>query len=99
MTDQISPITIRILGKEYRIVCNEDEQDQLLASAHYLDRKMREIRDTGRVIGTERIAIMAALHIAHELTLAQNENNFLTAKLADHITHIQGKIDSALDSN
>jgi len=59
-------ITISLLGREFRVGCPEGEEKQLLASVDYLNRKMREVRDTGKVVGNERIAIMAALNIAHE---------------------------------
>jgi cell division protein ZapA len=59
-----NPVTVHILDKEYRILCQDGEQDDLLASARYLDMKMREIRATGKVIGSDRIAVMAALNIA-----------------------------------
>lgn len=59
-------ITISLLGREFRVACPEGEEKQLLASVDYLNRKMKEVRDTGKVVGNERIAIMAALNIAHE---------------------------------
>ena len=59
-------ITISLLGREFRVGCPEGEEKQLLASVDYLNRKMKEVRDTGKVVGNERIAIMAALNIAHE---------------------------------
>ncbi len=62
---QIS-LDVAIMGREFRVSCPEDEREGLLAAVSYLDRKMREIRDTGKVIGLERIAIMAALNITHD---------------------------------
>jgi cell division protein ZapA len=59
-------VTISLLGREFRVACPEGEQKQLMASVDYLNRKMKEVRDTGKVVGNERIAIMAALNIAHE---------------------------------
>jgi len=67
---QIS-LDVAIMGREFRISCPEDEREGLLAAVSYLDRKMREIRDTGKVIGLERIAIMAALNITHDYLAAQ----------------------------
>lgn len=67
MSETIPLIKVQILGKEYPVSCPQDEQHELLLAARYLDDKTREIRDTGRIIGTERIAVMAALNIAHEL--------------------------------
>src|SRR5215475_10094843 len=60
-------IEVTVLERKLRIACKEDEQQDLLKAVQYLDTKMREIRDTGKVIGGERIAILAALNIAHEL--------------------------------
>jgi len=60
-------VTISLLGREFRVGCPEGEQKQLMASVEFLNRKMKEVRDTGKVVGNERIAIMAALNIAHEM--------------------------------
>jgi cell division protein ZapA len=59
-------LNINLLGREFRVGCPEGEEKQLLASVDYLNRKLKEVRDTGKVVGNERIAIMAALNIAHE---------------------------------
>jgi cell division protein ZapA len=59
-------LAIQILGREYRVACPEGEEKQLQASVEYLNRRMKELRDTGRITGNERIATMAALNIAHE---------------------------------
>lgn len=60
-------VTISLLGREFRVGCPEGEERQLQASVDYLNRKLKEVRDTAKVVGNERIAIMAALNIAHEL--------------------------------
>ena len=57
---------IQILGRDFRVACPEGEEKQLLASVEFVNRRMKELRDTGKVTGNERIAIMAALNIAHE---------------------------------
>jgi cell division protein ZapA len=59
-------IAINLMGREFRVGCPEGEEKQLMASVDYLNRKLKEVRDTGKVVGNERIAIMAALNIAHE---------------------------------
>ena len=59
-------LTINLLGREFRVACPEGEEAALLASVEYVNRKMREVRDTGKVAGNERIALLAALNIAHE---------------------------------
>jgi len=102
MTDKSSDgITIHILDKEYQIACDEDERHDLQRSAEYLDKKMREIRDSGKIIGTDRIAVMAALNISHELLTQDGNSSISTSKKADvsantRIQSIQEKIDEAL---
>jgi cell division protein ZapA len=71
MSESFPPVKVHILGKEYPVTCPADEEHELLIASRYLDEKMREIRDNGRIIGTERIAVMAALNIAHELLQAR----------------------------
>jgi cell division protein ZapA len=66
-TREKGAVTISLLGREFRVGCPEGEEKQLAASVDYLNRKLKEVRDTGKVVGNERIAIMAALNIAHEL--------------------------------
>jgi len=60
-------ITVSILGREYRVACRPEERNELLACAHYVDQKMTAIRDAGKVLATDRVAVMAALQIAQEL--------------------------------
>ena len=63
-------LDVAIMGREFRVACPEEEREGLLQAVSYLDRKMREIRDGGKVIGLERIAIMAALNITHDFLAA-----------------------------
>ncbi len=91
------PVSVIILDKEYRIACAEDERETLLQTSQFLDRKMREIRDSGKVIGTDRIAVMAALNLAHELLLQQSQSASGNEQLNQRLQSIQQKIDSALD--
>ena len=100
MTDKSSDgITIHILDKEYMISCSEEERHDLQRSADYLDTKMREIRDSGKIIGSDRIAVMAALNISHEL-LTQDGSSESTVNpnttVGTRIRSIQEKIDDAL---
>ena len=67
MSREAPGIDVTILGRQFRVACTDDEKQQLLKAVGYLDGKMREIRDSGKVIGVERVAIMAALNMAHEL--------------------------------
>ncbi|MCK4864493.1 MAG: cell division protein ZapA [Gammaproteobacteria bacterium] len=99
MTDKSADgITIHILDKEYMIACTEDERHDLQRSADYLDTKMREIRDSGKIIGTDRIAVMAALNISHELLTRDGATTpaATDASVGTRIRSIQEKIDDAL---
>lgn len=98
MTDEITPVEIKILGKEYRIACTPAERSDLLESARQLDEKMREVRDTGRVVGQDRIAVMAALNIAHELTLARKDQSSTSPEIDEQLIKLQSKIDETLNS-
>jgi len=98
MSEMNPPIKVQILGKEYPISCPEDQQHDLLVAARYLDEKMRQIRGTGRVIGTERIAVMAALNIAHELLQAQQQNKVLSQDLRERFSSLHERLDAALDT-
>ncbi len=62
-----SSVTVHILDKEYSIMCPQEERTNLVSAARYLDTKMREIRSSGQVLGADRIAVMAALNITHDL--------------------------------
>ncbi|GAB2510055.1 cell division protein ZapA [Microbulbifer agarilyticus] len=70
-TNQSATVAVTILDKEYRVACSEEEQAGLQASAKLLNERMAKIRNSGSVIGAERIAVMAALNIAHELLQAK----------------------------
>ena len=91
-----SGITVHILDKEYLVACPEDEKHDLMRAADYLDRKMREIRDAGKIIGSDRIAVMAALNISHELLTQGEGSNLLDGSFATRLKGIQDKIEDAL---
>lgn len=96
MSTDAKPITIRIMDKEYLISCPEQERDQLYNAADMINNKMEQIKQAGSVIGSERIAVMAALNIAHELLDYRDKNEVYTSRLDDTIRRLQGKIHNAL---
>jgi cell division protein ZapA len=96
MSSNALPINITILDKEYRIACPSGEQSSLLASAEYLDNRMREIRENGKVIGSEKIAVLAALNIAHELLNSGRLNGDLNKTLTPRLKNLQNKVNEAL---
>ena len=88
-------LSITILDKEYRVACPPGEQESLQASASELNRKLTEIRAKGAVIGTERIAIMAALNLCHEM-LTGRAMQVEHAELNTRIDSLSDKIDSSM---
>ena len=88
-------LSITILDKEYRVACPAGEQDSLRASAQELNKKLNEIKNKGAVIGTERIAIMVALNLCHEL-LNGKAMQAEHAELNDRIDSLSEKIDSSM---
>ena len=97
MNQDPKPVSIIILDKEYLISCTDDERDQLHIAAKYLSEKLQELKNTGRVIGTERIAVMTALNIASELLSCKSENNDYTDTIDTTIRRLHNKIEVALD--
>jgi len=98
MANEPSPVTVNILGKDYRVSCPAEERDGLLQSAAFLDEKMREIRDRGRTTGSDNVAIMAALNITHELMQKQGLTEKVDSGLSARVKNLQGKIEAALSS-
>jgi cell division protein ZapA len=96
MTGDSKAIDIVIMGREFRIACAEGERDALLEAVAYLDGRMREIRDSGKVIGLERIAIMAALNIAHEYLRLKASPGFDMAEFRRRIGRMEAAIDAAI---
>ena len=89
-------LQISIMGREFRVACPEDEQKGLLEAVEYLNRKMHEIRDHGKVVGLERIAIMAALNIAHELLSTKVGGGFDIAEVKRRMSCMETVLDQAM---
>ena len=95
MKETSDGVSISILGKEFMVACPPHERESLLAAANLLDRKMREIQATGKVLGTERTAIIAALNLANEL-LDLRMHGGLSQDVHQKLKFLQSKIDAAL---
>ena len=96
MSNDPLAVTIQIMDKEYRIACPPEEQDALISAAHYLNDRIREIRDGGKVIGGDRIAVMAALNISHELLEHKKRRETYAQSMGSRIKVLQDKIESAI---
>jgi cell division protein ZapA len=93
---QSNTVTVHILDKDYCIACPPDERSNLENAARYLDGKMREIRSSGKVIGADRIAVMAALNITNDLLHKQQNLDQQTTSTRDHVRDLLERVDHAL---
>ena len=89
-------LEVTLLGREYKIACRPEEKAELLAAVGYLDGKMREIRDTSKVTGAEKIAVMAGLNIAHELLKVNSAGGFDSEDIRRRMIAMQVAIDQAM---
>ena len=89
-------VTVRILEKEYFVSCPQDERADLLDSAEYLNKKMREIRDTGKVVGADRIAVIAALNMANELLRLRRQDAELQGSVTGRVKHLRERVEGSL---
>ena len=96
MTTSQAQVSVRILDKEYKVACPADERTDLLDSAEILNAKMLEIRDSGRVVGLDRIAVMAALNMANDLLHAQARDRLLEGDLSSRLKIISERVESVL---
>ncbi len=89
------PVDVKILGRDFTVSCSDDELQGLLDAVDYLNRKMTEIRDTGKVVGMERIAVMAALNMSHEV-LNTKAGGVDIGDYKRRINAMQNQIDEAI---
>lgn len=96
MTDMYAHVSVRILEKEYQVACPASERTALLDSAETLNERMKEIRDSGKVVGLDRIAVMAALNMANELLAARQQGNSLEKNVGSRIKVLSDRVESVL---
>ena len=99
MTQQLAQVSVRILDKEYQVACPAEERTDLLDSAEILNDKMREIRDSGRIVGLDRIAVMAALNMSNDLIHAKARDQALEGGISDRLKIISDRVDNVLSSS
>ena len=97
MSDNQARVSVRILEKEYHISCPIEECSDLLDSAEFLNLKMREIRDSGKVVGLDRIAVIAALNMANELIRFRNRDTNLDSDVGGRLRILRERVESALE--
>jgi len=99
MTDMYAHVSVRILEKEYQVSCPASERTELLDSAEMLNEKMREIRDSGKVVGLDRIAVMAALNMANELLRSKANDAALETKIGPRLKLLSDRVEGVLGGN
>jgi cell division protein ZapA len=99
MTTSNAQVSVRILDKEYQVACSSEERTDLLDSAEILHSKMLEIRDSGRVVGLDRIAVMAALNMANDLLHAQARDRLIEGDLSGRLKNISDRVENALGTS
>ncbi|WP_251358707.1 cell division protein ZapA [Kangiella sp. TOML190] len=97
-SEKVIPVNISILGKEFQVASPESEHQQLLQAANFLDKRMREIRESGKVLGLERIAVMAALNLSYELLSKSDSNPEEISIINNKLQSLSDKIDHSLES-
>lgn len=91
------PVSLRILEKDYVVACPEEERETLIASAQFFNKKVQEVREGGKVVSNERIAVVSALNIIHEYFQQQQQQADDIRLVNRQIAHLQGKIEQTLN--
>jgi cell division protein ZapA len=90
------PLSVRILEKEYMVACSPEERSELLDSAEFLNGRMREIRDSGKIVGLDRIAVMAALNLAHEVITMRARETGAEQEVGHRLKSIRERVETSL---
>lgn len=93
------PVEVRLLDREYLVACKPDEREGLLAAAQVLDQRMREIRSGNRMAGIDRIAVLAALNLAHELLQLRGDAGERDRELSRSLADLNRRLESLLDAS
>jgi len=99
MPKQAEPISIRILDREFRINCEEEERENLMNAARYLDLRLRDARDQGPNLSLEKLAIMTALNISDTMLKAQQELKLRSENVDDRLNTLTDRLSRHLDTN
>jgi cell division protein ZapA len=95
--DDQARVSVRIMEKEFVVGCPYDERSALLDAAEFLNARMREIKDSGRVVGTDRIAVMAALNLAHEYLMNKDREGRLDSGIGRKVRALRERVEGALE--
>ena len=96
MSEAPNTVSVTILGKEYQVACPADEVDALTQAARFLNEQMEQIRASGKVVGLDRVAVMAALNITHDYLSGQNALQETKSSVSKRISNLSDKVGTAL---
>jgi cell division protein ZapA len=94
-----APVSVSILDREFLVACSDEERAGLIAAAAYLDGKMREVKNAARGAGLDRIAVLAALNITHELIHARAQGSTHADSVAQHVQALKHKLEGVLSAS
>lgn len=97
--DKVARVSVRILDKEYVIACPPEERAELLESVEVLNGKMREIRDSGKIVGLDRIAVIAALNLTQDMLRLRNRDRRVESDFGGRVRALRERVDTALARN
>lgn len=96
MSSDPARVSVRILDRDYVVACPHEERPALLDAAEFLNARMREVRDSGKVVGLDRIAVMVALNMANELLQLRERGSRITVEAGDAVRTLRERVESAL---
>lgn len=96
MSTDTKAVPVTIMGREFRVACADDEKAQLMEAVEFLNKKMLEIKERSKAVGLERVAIMAALNIAHEYLTTRLGGGFDMAEFRRRMTRMETTIDQVI---
>ena len=99
MTAENNTLTVSIVGKDYQVACPAGEEESLREAAHYLHKLMESIRASGRVVGLDRVAVMAALNVSNELLQSKNSRADSQAKVTAQVQKLSDRVADAISAN
>ena len=99
MTEENNTLTVSIVGKDYQVACPAGEEESLREAAHYLHKLMESIRASGRVVGLDRVAVMAALNVSNELLQSKNSQVDSQTKVAAQVQKLSDRVADAISAN
>ena len=97
MSQDQARVSVRIMEKEYVIACPYEERTALLDTAEFLNSRMREVRDSGKVVGLDRIAVMVALNLANELLRLKNQDARLESEASGRVRALRERVEGAIE--